>query len=95
MGAYELINYFDVWGNAKDGWEINNQCIEECDIQIAVNATPKEICTYLMKQGFLNTDDMRKVAVEEDWTGNIEIFARKGMKPVYLLRRLDYDICRR
>ena len=27
---YTLINYFDVWGNAADGFEVNNQCIE-CD----------------------------------------------------------------
>lgn len=25
---YEVINHFDVWGNVKDGWEVNNQCTE-------------------------------------------------------------------
>ena len=21
-----VTNFFDVWGNARDGWEVNNQC---------------------------------------------------------------------
>lgn len=29
MPTYSLINYFDVWGNAKDGWEVNNLCTEK------------------------------------------------------------------
>lgn len=25
---YKLVNYFDVWGNENDGWEVNNLCTE-------------------------------------------------------------------
>lgn len=25
---YELINYFDVWGNPEEGYEVNNMCSE-------------------------------------------------------------------
>ena len=25
---FVIVNYFDVWGNARDGWEVNNLCQE-------------------------------------------------------------------
>ncbi|NTV79593.1 MAG: hypothetical protein HGA25_10795 [Clostridiales bacterium] len=24
---YKIIHYFDVWGNSKDGYEVNNSCL--------------------------------------------------------------------
>ena len=82
---YVLINYFDVWGNENDGWEINNQCVECDDLCIREDSTPKEICEYLRKAGYLNTSDMRKLEVE-DMGEMIEIYERKTMKPLYGLR---------
>lgn len=29
---YRLINYFDVWGNAEVGYEVNDLCVEETGI---------------------------------------------------------------
>lgn len=82
--TYSLINYFDVWGNEKDGWEINNQCIEFDDLIITDDATDKDIITYLKEIGFLNTNDMRKIVVENQGC-YIEIYAKKGLKPVCTL----------
>ena len=79
---YSLINYFDVWGNKKDGYEINNQCVEFDDLVIADDATPKEICTYLKSIKMLTTDDMRKLDVI-DWGSLIEIYERKSGKPLF------------
>lgn len=58
MPTYSLINYFDVWGNAKDGWEVNNLCTEKTGITITDDATDKEILDYLVHVGFLATSDM-------------------------------------
>lgn len=80
--TFTLINYFDVWGNARDGWEINNQCIEMDDLVIANDATPKEICTYLKNLRMLNTSDMRRLEVV-DWGDMIEVNERKGHKPLF------------
>ena len=63
---YELINYFDVWGNAEDGWEINNQCVEFRDLVITDGATDKDILNYLVDIGFLATSDMRKLLVDNN-----------------------------
>ena len=78
---YDLINYFDVWGNAKDGWEINNQCYEAYDIHIEPDATDKEILNYLVLIGFLSTSDMRMVRIE-NWGDMVEIYAVKGHRPL-------------
>ena len=38
MTTWTIIDYFDVWGNAEDGWEVNNQC-EICnDLNITDDA---------------------------------------------------------
>ena len=84
---YQLINYFDVWGNAKDGWEVNNQCVEEENIWIDDDCTKKEICDYLKRIGYLTTSDMRKLFVE-DLGEMIEIYEKKTMCPLCSLREV-------
>jgi len=85
MGKWSLINYTDVCGNAKDGWEVNDQCIEFDDLIITEDATNKDILNYLKQIGFLATSDMRRIAIE-DMGDMIEIFARKGMMPICRLQ---------
>lgn len=79
---YSLVNYFDVWGNAKDGWEVNNQCIEFDDLVITNDATEKEILNYLVQIGFLATSDRRRVRLEEYAIDALEIYEVKGHKPL-------------
>lgn len=86
---YSLINYFDVWGNAKDGYEVNNLCTEKTGITIADDATDKEILNYLMQIGFLATSDMRKVKIDTSDFNMMEIYAVKGMYP---LGRLQVEV---
>ena len=84
MNKYTLVNYFDVWGNKKDGYTVNNQCVEFDDLVIADDATPKEICSYLKSIKMLVTDDMRKLEVT-NWGDLIEINERKTGKPLFRL----------
>lgn len=86
--TYALINYFDVWGNAKDGWEVNDMCTEFEDLQITDDATDKDILEYLVQIGFLTTSDRRRLVVEDLGGQNIEIYQRKGMKPLCSLREV-------
>lgn len=79
---YSLVNYFDVWGNAKDGWEVNNQCIEFDDLVITNDATEKEILNYLVQIGFLATSDRRRIRLEEYAIDALEIYEVKGHKPL-------------
>ncbi len=82
MATYRLVNYFDVWGNKKDGYEVNNQCVEADDLVIADDATPKEICEYLKSINMLATSDMRRLEVV-DWGDMIEINERKSGCPLF------------
>ena len=40
---FVIVNYFDVWGNARDGWEVNNQCRESRHIFLDMNAEGGEL----------------------------------------------------
>ena len=89
MEKYKLINYFDVWGNAEEGWEVNNLCTEMEDITITNDATDKEILEYLVSIGFLTTSDMRKVRLENSCSPDmIEIYQVKGMMPLGRLEKM-------
>lgn len=83
---YALINYFDVWGNEKDGYEINDQCVEAENLYIDNNATDKQILGLLKTIDFLKTDDMRRVRIE-DLGEDMEIYACKNRYPLGMLRR--------
>ena len=84
--TYTLTDYFDVWGNEDDGWTVNNSCPLYCDLVISDEATDKEILTYLKATGYLTTDDMRKVYLQDDGD-MIEIVQRKGDMPLGRLSR--------
>lgn len=83
---YTLINYFDVWGNEVDGYEVNNQCVEAEDIVIADDATDDDIINYLQLAGYLNTNETSLFNVEDN-VDFIEISVKETGMPLYLLRR--------
>ena len=86
MATYTLINYFDVWGNEDDGYEVNNQCIEVEDVVIADDATDQDIIDYLFQNEYLTDDDISLYEVEDNGDF-IEIYVKKTMMPLYSLRR--------
>lgn len=52
MLKYRLIDYFDVWGNQKDGWQVNGVC-EEFTSELPDDFTHGDILKDLKQQGFL------------------------------------------
>ena len=90
MSKYNLINYFDVWGNEEEGYEVNNLCIEERDIVITDDATDKDILEFLVTVGFLNTSDENKVYLQDYGDGMIEIYQKEHNYP---LGRLEAVSC--
>ena len=77
---YTLINYFDVWGNEEDGWEVNN-AYEEFDIRITDNMTDQDIISFLYEKEFFNTKDIDKFLIESNGD-SIEIFETETGKPL-------------
>lgn len=87
MGTYELINYFDVWGNEEDGFTVNNARVEARDIKIADDATDDDIINCLQLSGYLNTNETSLFEIEDSGVF-IDIFAKEIGMPLYSLRRI-------
>ena len=82
MKTYKLVNYFDVWGNEEDGYDVNNLCVEFDDLCIIPEASDNDIIDYLYNIGFLNNNDYAKFTVESFDADFIEIFASDDMYPI-------------
>lgn len=62
---YKLVDYFDVWGNAEDGWEVNNLCTVEENIFISDDSTNAELISLLKNINYLgNEATIENVRVE-------------------------------
>lgn len=89
-GKWELIDYFDVWGNEQAGWEVNNQSVVSHGITITDDCNNDTIIDYLINNGFLlqtaDTDDFY-ILWDVDY---IEIFEKRNGKPLYCFRK-EYE----
>ncbi len=86
MAIYNLIDYFDVWGNEEDGWEVQNQCLEKTQLMLPPNATDDYILNMLVEVGYLVGADVARL---EDSGEMIEIFAVKNGMPLGKLIRKE------
>ena len=85
---FDLIDYFDVWGNEEDGWEVNNQAVVENKIWISDDTTDEELFNYLRDtiEFFSRYAEFSDVIVEWDDPYFIEIFRAEDMMPLCSLR---------
>ena len=86
---YDLIDYFDVWGNEEDGWEVNDQAVVEEKIWISDDTTEEELFNYLKDTvGYFNRN-IKFSDVEIQWYDPdfIEIFQASDGCPVCSLRK--------
>ena len=51
---YKLIDYYDVWSNEEDGYEVNNLSTCVTGIEIADDTTDADIINYLKSINFLS-----------------------------------------
>jgi hypothetical protein len=83
---YELVDYFDVWGNEEEGWEVNNLSREgELELEDLESLT---ILKALIDFGFLrDTVTFKDISIER--LGEIvEIYEKANCKPICSLREL-------
>lgn len=70
MRRYEIISY-DVWGNAKDGWEVNDAHRTGDFIDLPDDASDKQIRQALYRQaGF--SRGILSMKIEQDGSGDSE-----------------------
>ena len=91
---YELVDYFDVWGNEEDGWEVNNQTVWDGadDIYMSADTTETELIDYLKSIRYLD-DNVKESDLYIDWGDGdfIEIFKADDMMPICSLRLNEYS----
>lgn len=78
----KLVNYFDVWGNKKDGWDINNLCTEGM-IELPDNYSKHDIVKAIKEVGFFKPSVRLNMLEIEDLYPYYEISHKaNGYKPV-------------
>ncbi len=85
--VWDLVDYFDVWGNEDDGWEVNDQCVIMDGITITDDAVNDDIVAYLVMCGYLKQGtDVEDLII--DWEdGFIELYQKEDGRPLCCLRR--------
>ena len=87
VNHYKLIDYYDVWGNAEHGYEVNAACTVEKDICISADVTDKEIIDYLIDViGYLAPEAREQVEIESCDDSFLEI---QAIPTGYPLGRLE------
>lgn len=87
-GTWTLVDYFDVWGNEEDGYEVNNVAKVVHNIVIHDNTSEVELIRYLILIRFLEkgvtTDD-----ITVEWPGfdMIELSETKTGMPIGRLEK--------
>jgi hypothetical protein len=86
---YHLIHYFDVWGNARDGFEVNNLC-EEAVLFFSACPDKREILAKLKEIGFLKKS-VRMASIIDTGTGDADFidYEDRFGRPIFRLERND------
>jgi len=84
-----LTNYFDVWGNKKDGYEVNDACIEWDDVW-SCELDNKTLLKILKNTDFLQ-QNVRINQIDFEWLGPevCEISVRKTQYPLGRIEIID------
>lgn len=88
VNRYRLIDYFDVWGNATDGWQVNNSIRVEDDIILSEDITDEEIIDFLILINYLKSEAKGNVYLESYDNEMIEIVQTKDDCPIGRLEML-------
>ena len=90
MSKYKLIDYFDVWGNAEEGYEVNNLCTAIEEVEIPLDAVAEDIIRILKEVNYLH-EEAETALFEVVGDGEmIEIFRESDMYPLGRLELLEY-----
>jgi hypothetical protein len=83
MRKIQIINYFDVWGNEEDGFQVNDLCKGPSDIVAKQPENAREVLQFLKRVGFLQKH-VRLNMLDILWSDpdSIEIEQKKDGFPI-------------
>lgn len=89
MHTYD-VHGLDVWGNEREGFEVNDVYPSQGKVKIPEGASDDEIVRALKAEGFIDRNiRMASVEIEGEVGDFLYIGEAKTNKPVYELRTAD------
>lgn len=86
----KLINYFDVWGDKKDGYEVNDLCTEFEDVYINDNSDRSILNMLKLTCMIKETCRINQLTFDRNSFENaIEIYERVTKKPMFLVEFME------
>lgn len=86
INKYKIVDYFDVWGNPVDGWEVNDLTsyydTDETCLRISEDATDEEIIDFLIQICYLLPTAKETIYLESYDNEMIEIIAEEDDYPI-------------
>ena len=77
---YELVDYFDVWGNCRDGYEINDQRIVGT-VELPDNPTKQDFLNAAIEAGILKYNVTLGDVIIEGYGDTVEILDPNPREP--------------
>ena len=87
---WEVRDYFDVWGNAEDGYEVNDSIVRREILVLPETATDQEILEAMADCGFLTRRALEGFVEVVNLGTDVEVVTKQGM-PLYGLRLMERD----
>ena len=86
---FQVVDYYDVWGNEVDGWDVNDISREDYYIDLVFDNTDEEIIEKLVEVGYLNKESVDNIAV--DWLDDtmIELTLKENWMPLGRLEKVE------
>ena len=85
---FQVVDYYDVWGNETDGWDVNGISREDCYIVLVFDNTDDEVVEKLIEVGYLCSDAIDHVNI--DWLDDtmIELTVKENGFPLGRLEKV-------
>lgn len=85
---FQLVDYYDVWGNEVEGWDVNGISREDVYINLVFDNTDVEVIEKLVEVGYLKANAVDRVNV--DWLDDtmIELTVKENGFPLGKLEKV-------
>jgi len=82
-----IIDYFDVWGNKKEGWEINNWFQNAFKVKITDIFNKKKLLKIMKRLGYIKPGVRTTQLLFEEIDNGYEISLNKTNMPLFRVEK--------
>lgn len=89
MAKYRVVSY-DVWGNAKDGYEVNDTYPTGLSVELPANPSDREIMQALKEVGYIKKSTrLAQLMIDGEPRFSFYVDEAKDGRPLCELRRVN------